>query len=98
MTQRLALSRTLFAILNSLVVWSGIAPVTVWSAEIGDAEAAAANVPVKRVVLFNSGVGFFQHDAEVEGTRKVELKFNVSDINDLLKSLVVQDRGGGLRA
>ncbi len=52
-------------------------------------------LPLKKVVLFNSGVGFFEHRAEVEGDAKVELKFNVGDINDLLKSMVVQDLGGG---
>ncbi len=52
-------------------------------------------VSLKRVVLFNSGVGFFEHGGQVEDNAKVELKFNVDDINDLLKSLVVQDFDGG---
>ncbi len=52
-------------------------------------------LPLKKVVLFNSGVGFFEHDAEVQGDQKIELKFNVDDINDLLKSMVLQDLGGG---
>ncbi|MEX2120659.1 MAG: hypothetical protein WD847_13785 [Pirellulales bacterium] len=54
-----------------------------------------SQLPLKKVVLFNSGVGFFQHDAEVEGDAQVELKFNVEDINDLLKSMVLEDLGGG---
>ena len=45
--------------------------------------------------MFNSGVGFFEHRGEVEGDAKVDLKFNVDDINDLLKSMVLQDLGGG---
>jgi len=52
-------------------------------------------LPLKKVVLFNSGVGFFEHKADVEGDAKVDLKFNVGDINDLLKSMVLQDLGGG---
>ncbi|MEX0714186.1 MAG: hypothetical protein WD278_17765 [Pirellulales bacterium] len=56
---------------------------------------AGSQLPLKKVVLFNSGVGFFQHDAEVEGDAQVELKFNVEDINDLLKSMVLEDLGGG---
>ena len=52
-------------------------------------------VSLKRVVLFNSGVGFFEHGGQVEDNAKVELKFNVDDINDLLKSLVVQDFDSG---
>jgi hypothetical protein len=54
-----------------------------------------ANVPLKRIVLFNSGVGFFEHAAEIEGDTQVELKFNVENVNDLLKSMVLQDLGGG---
>ncbi len=58
-------------------------------------EAGDAKVPVKRVVLFNSGVGYIEHSGKVEGDATVDLKFNVDDINDLLKSLVLQDLGGG---
>ena len=53
-------------------------------------------LPLKRVVLFSSGVGFFEHAGEVEGNRQVEFSFKTADINDLLKSLVVQDHDGGL--
>jgi hypothetical protein len=57
--------------------------------------AASANLPLKRVVLFNSGVGFFEHGGQVEDNADVQLKFNVEDVNDLLKSMVVEDLGGG---
>jgi hypothetical protein len=46
-------------------------------------------------VMFSSGVAFFEHNGQVEGNAEVELKFNVKDINDLLKSMVLQDEGGG---
>ena len=45
--------------------------------------------------MFSSGVGFFDRRGEVEGDASVALKFNAGDINDLLKSLVLEDRGGG---
>ena len=54
-----------------------------------------ANLPLKRVVLFSSGVGYFEHDGKVTDNAKVDLKFKVKDINDLLKSMVVQDFDGG---
>lgn len=54
-----------------------------------------SRVPLRRVVMFNSGVGFFEHGAEIEGNATVELKFNVNNVNDLLKSMVLQDLGGG---
>ena len=47
------------------------------------------------MVLFSSGVGFFDRQGEVDGDAAVALKFNTGDINDLLKSLVLEDRGGG---
>ena len=58
------------------------------------AEEGSANLPLKRVVLFSSGVGYFQHDGPVTDNAKVELKFKVENINDLLKSMVVEDQGG----
>ena len=54
-----------------------------------------ANLPLKKVVLFSSGVGFFEHFGQVEGNASVEMKFKAEDINDLLKSMVVQDLDGG---
>jgi len=56
---------------------------------------AESPLPIKQVVLFNSGVGYFQREGEVAGNVRLNLTFNVGDINDLLKSLVLQDLGGG---
>ena len=61
-------------------------------------EPGVASVPLARVVLFNSGVGFFDRQGQVDGNAAVAIKFNASDINDLLKSLVVEDRGGQIAA
>jgi hypothetical protein len=52
-------------------------------------------LPVSRVVLYSSGVGYFQRSGKVQGNARVDLSFPVQDINDLLKSLVLQDLGGG---
>lgn len=57
--------------------------------------ADAPPLPVTKIVLFNSGVGYFQRDAKIQGTQVVDLQFPAGNINDLLKSLVVQDFGGG---
>jgi hypothetical protein len=58
-------------------------------------EPKTADLPLKRIVLFSSGVGFFEHSGKVDGNAKVEMKFKVDEINDLLKSMVVQDLDGG---
>lgn len=54
-----------------------------------------ADLPLKEVVLFSSGVGFYERNAEIEGDAEVTLQFRVDKINDLLKSMVVQDLDGG---
>ncbi len=55
----------------------------------------AVSLPITRVVLFNSGVGYFSRSGEVEGDARVDLTFPESDINDLLKSMVLEDFNKG---
>src|SRR5215468_2878319 len=69
-------------------------------AETAKTDAAAKaisspNLPIAQAVLFSSGVGFFQREGEIEGNQRVDLSFPVQDINDLLKSMVLQDLGHG---
>ncbi len=52
-------------------------------------------LPVTRVVLFSSGVGYFEHGGTIEGNREIEFRFRTEAINDLLKSLVIEDLDGG---
>jgi hypothetical protein len=52
-------------------------------------------LPIGQVVLFSSGVGYFQREGTVDGTARVDLSFPVQDINDLLKSMVLRDLDGG---
>ncbi|HEY2909758.1 MAG TPA: DUF4139 domain-containing protein, partial [Gemmataceae bacterium] len=55
----------------------------------------AVNLPLTRVVLFNSGVGYFARGGEIEGDARVDLAFEDADVNDLLKSMVLEDFGNG---
>src|SRR6476646_8494239 len=80
---------------------AGAAGLGVWMDRL-DAVAAdkqdvkpAITLPVTRVVLFNSGVGYFTRGGEVEGEARVDLVFPEEDVNDLLKSMVLEDFGGG---
>ena len=52
-------------------------------------------LPIKRVVLFKHGVGYFQRSGEVDGDELIELGFKASQMNDVLKSLTTLDYGGG---
>jgi hypothetical protein len=56
---------------------------------------ATTQLPINNVVLFSSGVGYFQREGEVQGNARIDLSFPVQDINDLIKSMVLQDAGGG---
>lgn len=53
------------------------------------------DVPVRKVMLFSSGVGYFEHFGPVTGHSSTELRFKAAQINDILKSLVLQDLDGG---
>lgn len=61
----------------------------------GGAEAKSKDLPLAKIVMFNAGVGYFEHRGTVAGDAAVDLKFNVRDINDLLMSMVLEDQGGG---
>jgi len=55
------------------------------------AQPAAVDVPVTRVVLFSSGVGYFEHTGQIEGEAVTQLMFKTDQINDVLKSMIVMD-------
>jgi hypothetical protein len=55
----------------------------------------AVELPITRVVLFNSGVGYFSRSGTITGDARVDLTFHETDINDLLKSMVLEDFDNG---
>jgi hypothetical protein len=57
--------------------------------------AAAAELPVKQVVLYKHGVGFFERSGKLGPGESARLDFNASEMNDVLKSLTIEERGGG---
>lgn len=54
-----------------------------------------ATLPITRVTLYTSGVGYFERSGEVDGDQSQTLFFPVGQVNDVLKSLVLLDTGGG---
>ena len=56
---------------------------------------SAPQLPIGQVVLFSSGVGYFQREGVIDGDARVDLSFPVQDINDLIKSMVLRDLDGG---
>jgi hypothetical protein len=61
----------------------------------GSGEYAAAKLPVRRVVLYKNGVGYFEHLGRVQGSQDVHIDFTSAQLNDVLKSLTVLDLAGG---
>jgi hypothetical protein len=58
-------------------------------------EAAAAELPIRRVVLYKNGVGYFEHRGHVTANQELNIRFTTAQLNDVLKSLTVVDLGGG---
>jgi hypothetical protein len=54
-----------------------------------------AQLPVRRVVLYKSGVGFFEHQGSVNGSVDVSIQFTSGQLNDVLKSLTALDLDEG---
>lgn len=65
------------------------------SAAAQSAPAAAPELPVSRIALFSSGVGYFEHEGRVSGDAVVPMTFRVDEVDDALKSLTVRSGGGG---
>jgi chaperonin cofactor prefoldin len=56
--------------------------------------ALAADLPVREVILYKHGVGFFSRSGAVAAGETAQLAFKASDMNDVLKSLTILDSSG----
>jgi hypothetical protein len=60
----------------------------------------AAELPIREVVLYKHGVGFFERAGSIPAGETARLDFKVSQMNDVLKSLIINgksERVTGLR-
>lgn len=90
MAIRLPLSGTLPSLTLLLLAFSAVA-----AQEAPRPSPEPIDLPVTKVVLFSSGVGYFEHRGTVTGDALVALPFRSDEVNDALKSLVVWDIGSG---
>jgi hypothetical protein len=58
-------------------------------------QASEARLPVKRVVLYKNGIGYFEHIGSVHDSQSVGIDFTTAQLNDVLKSLTVLDLSNG---
>jgi hypothetical protein len=56
---------------------------------------SAARLPVRKVVLYKNGIGYFEHAGRVRGNQEMTIDFTTSQLNDVLQSLTVLDLGNG---
>src|SRR5437773_4112818 len=59
------------------------------------APAFAADLPVRQVVLYKHGVGFFERAGQLGAGESARLDFKAAEMNDVLKSLTIEEKGGG---
>lgn len=59
------------------------------------AAADSPDLPVRRVILYKSGVGFFEHLGSIAGNATVTIRFTTAQLNDVLQSLTALDLDGG---
>ena len=57
--------------------------------------ALAADIPIREIILYKSGVGYFERAGTLSPGESARLDFKATDMNDVLKSLTLQDRNGG---
>ncbi|WP_109485501.1 DUF4139 domain-containing protein [Occallatibacter savannae] len=58
-------------------------------------QGAQKPLPVRKVVLYKNGVGYFEHAGSITGNQRVTIDFTSPQLNDVLQSLTVLDEGGG---
>jgi hypothetical protein len=59
------------------------------------ANPAAASLPLRRVILYKNGIGYFEHSTQVKGSQELHIDFTTGQLNDALASLTANDLGGG---
>ncbi len=57
--------------------------------------ALAADIPIREVILYKSGVGYFERGGVLRPGESARLDFKASDMNDVLKSLTISGQNGG---
>jgi hypothetical protein len=56
---------------------------------------AGQTLPIRRVILYSNGVAYIERRGSVSGHAEIALSFKQSQVDDVLKSMVVLDLGAG---
>ena len=52
-------------------------------------------LPIRRVILYSNGVAYIERRGTVSGRAEISLSFKQSQVDDVLKSMIVLDLGQG---
>src|SRR6266436_2229876 len=64
-------------------------------AQTGTISSNTQTLPIRRVILYSNGVAYIERRGTVTGHAEVSLSFKQSQVDDVLKSMVVLDLGQG---
>lgn len=89
------------ALYLALAAFGPLAALAIWRFSPGLAQpprppaphALDSRIPLTHVTLFNTGLGYFQREGEIDGDARLHLSFPAANINDLLKSIKIDDGG-----
>ena len=81
--------------LRTLALSLALCSVAVVSAQQNPGPLAATVLQVSRIVLYKSGIGYFEHLANVSGNQALAVQFTGDQLDDGLKSLTAGDLADG---
>jgi carboxypeptidase family protein len=65
------------------------------AAQTSTSRVATQTLPIRRVILYSNGVAYIERRGTVSGHAEINLSFKQSQVDDVLKSMVVLDLGQG---
>ena len=93
------MKRTLLLILVSLLSVNSLAQTRkstrAATAPTLNAKTTTQTLPIRRVTLYSNGVAYIERRGTVSGHAEIDLSFKQSQVDDVLKSMVVLDLGQG---
>lgn len=63
--------------------------------QASSAATGGQTLPIRRVILYSNGVAYIERRGRVSGHAEIDLSFKQSQVDDVLKSMVVLDLGQG---
>ena len=93
------MKRTLLLVLVSLLSVSSFAQTRraarAVNPQTGTISSSTQTLPIRRVILYSNGVAYIERRGTVSGHAEISLSFKQSQVDDVLKSMVVLDLGQG---